>query len=332
MRIFVTALAAYLACGIRVLKHRVPEKPALVEVNATIFPRPSKFPAPNKGHAYHGSTGIWGSKRLQHPHGFDNYQSGKIGGIVEICVATATRHGGKEVGGIRVDFAGETVHMGITTGARCWSPYQGDPITTIEVWDGDRVGGLRVKSKSGRTSPLWGNTNGLNHRTWTSPRRSGDHLVGFYGQTEGSKQSIHRLGFFVGKSGGKGFWTVAHQCGSVPCNYNVKTCTSQSESQSVTNFNSWTKGVTTEFSAGFAIDGASFGVTDTVSESETNSHTNAISTSFNFKRCVQKPFGCEARETIWVWQYRITLGGRSATIPTNHIECGTKREWPKCPT
>ena len=125
---------------------------------------------------------------------------------------------------------------------------------------------------------------------------------------------------------------VAHQCGSVPCNYNVKTCTSQSESQSVTNFNSWTKGVTTEFSAGFAIDGASFGVTDTVSESETNSHTNAISTSFNFKRCVQKPFGCEARETIWVWQYRITLGGRQMTIPTNHIRCGTESEWPKCPT
>ena len=204
-----------MACGIRVLKHRVPKQPALVEVNATIFPKPSRFPAavgPDwkghiRGHAYHGSTGIWGSKRLQHPHGFDNYQSGKIGGIVEICVATATRHGGKEVGGIRVDFAGETVHMGITTGARCWSPYQGDPITTIEVWERDRVLGLRVRSTRG-TSPLWGNAEGFrrsrgwySHRVWWSPRGSGDHLVGFYGQTEGSEEnpSIHRLGFFVGK-------------------------------------------------------------------------------------------------------------------------------------
>jgi len=191
------------------LKQRATKQPALVEVNATSIPKPDHFPWHN------GDHWIFGTKKITRPTGFDNYQSGKIGGIREICVITKHRSGVEEIDAIRANFAGKRVSMGDMLKIRatggmydfrpdggrprpeCWSLRENDVITQIEVWTGDRVRGFRFRTSLGNTSPRWGSAMGDKH-TWTSPRWSGDHLLGFYGQIDGN-DGIHRLGFFVGQ-------------------------------------------------------------------------------------------------------------------------------------
>jgi len=295
---------------------------------------------------------------------FDDFNNhGLAGGISEIC----TRSESDQLGTIAVNYAGYKREHGEPGGRRrsrrrwikwgrrrripgdrCWSLRPDEHVTSATVTvNGGGVQWISFATNNGRNSgnQLHGgrrrqyNCGGRRRRrrrdrcsrrrewavTMNAPQDL--HLFAFHGR---AGDSIDKIGVYWGKGGGLGRWSYAPHCSGCDSNhYEIKQCSTTSQSMSQESKQSWSVAVKSELTLGFKLLGVGASKTTTVDGKYSRELISKTSESFKFEQCKTHTFSC-SKNYMFQWNFESNLNGQGVITTNTGFKLCTNDPSPCC--